>query len=191
VWQFSRDGPPEQIVQVLAQYGLGILAKTHDGINWMSKWDTSPYAVWGPPQVAILANYFETYGIPFHAWCVVKGLEPQREAEMCAQVVGAGARSIVVDLEPHSGFWQGTPQAALTFGREFRRLQPNATLYVSVDPRPWVISRVPMTEFASFSQGFVPQLSGRPSTRPTTGAASSPAVIHQASRASRPNSCWR
>jgi len=158
VWQFSRDGPPDQIVQALAQYNLGILVKTHDGTTWMSKWDTSPYAVFGPIQVAVLAHYFETYGVPFHAWCVVKGLEPQQEAEMCAQVVGAGARSIVVDLEPHSGFWQGTPQAALTFGREFRRLQPNATLYVCVDQRPWVVSRVPAKEFGSFAQGFVPQI---------------------------------
>jgi hypothetical protein len=158
VWQFSRDGPPEQIVQVLAQYNLGILLKTHDGTDWMSLHDTSPYAVFGPIQVAVLANYFETYGVPFHAWCVVKGLEPQREAEMCAQVIGAGARSIMVDLEPHSGFWQGTPQAALTFGREFRRQQPSAALYVSIDPRPWVMSRVPLAEFASFSQGFAPQI---------------------------------
>ena len=158
VWQFSQDGPPEQIASVLAQYNLGILLKTHDGTDWMSRYDTSPYAVYGPDQVAALASYYETYGVPFHAWCVVKGLEPEREAEMCAQVIAAGARSVTVDLEPHSGFWEGTTQAALTFGRELRKRQPEATLYVSLDPRPWVINRVPLAEFASFSQGFVPQI---------------------------------
>jgi hypothetical protein len=158
VWQFSHDGPPEQIVSLLAQYNLGVLLKTHDGTEWMSTYDASPYAVWGPGQVSILANYFESYGVPFHAWCVVKGLEPLREAEMCAQVVGSGARSVTVDLEPHAGFWQGTPEAALTFGQELRKRQPGATLYASIDPRPWVLARVPLKEFASFSQGFAPQI---------------------------------
>jgi hypothetical protein len=158
VWQLSRDGPPEQIASVLAQYNLGILLKTHDGTDWMSRYDASPYSVWGPDQVAVLASYYETYGVPFHAWCVVKGLDPEQEAEMCAQVVAAGARSLTVDLEPHEGFWQGTPEAALAFGREFRRQQPGATLYVSLDPRPWVLSNVPLAEFASLAQGFVPQI---------------------------------
>lgn len=158
VWQFHRDGPPEQVVSVLAQHDLGILLKTHDGIDWMSRYDASPYAVSGPDQVAVLASYHERYGVPFHAWCVVKGLNPRREAEMCAQVIAAGARSVTIDLEPHGGFWQGTPQDALTFGREFRRRQPGATLCVSVDPRPWVISKIPLSEFATFAQGFAPQL---------------------------------
>lgn len=158
VWQFSQDGAPEQIVSVLAQHDLGILLKTHDGTDWMARYDASPYAVSGPEQVAVLAGYFETYGVPFHAWCLVKGLDPEREAEMCAQVIASGARSLTVDLEPHAGFWQGTPEDALTFCREFRRRQPDATLYVSVDPRPWVMSRIPLSEFASIAQGFAPQL---------------------------------
>jgi len=158
VWQFSHDGAPEQIASALAQYNLGIMLKTHDGTDWMSRYDSSVCGVWGPEQVGVLAAYYEMYGVPFHAWCVVKGLEPEREAEMCAQVIAAGARSITVDLEPHAGFWQGTTQAAVTFGREFRKRQPAATLNVSLDPRPWVIPRVPLTEFSSFAQGFVPQI---------------------------------
>jgi hypothetical protein len=158
VWQFFRDGPPEQLASVLAQHDLGILLKTHDGTDWMSRYDASLYAVSGPEQAAVLASYYERYGVPFHAWCVLKGLDPQREAEMGAQVIAAGARSLTIDVEPHGGFWQGTPQDALTFGREFRRRQPNAILYVSVDPRPWALDRIPLTEFASFAQGFIPQI---------------------------------
>jgi hypothetical protein len=158
VWQFSVDGPPERIASVLAQYNLGIILKTHNGTQWMSDQDSSPYAVSGPDQLAVLANYFESYGIPFHTYCVVKGVDPQREAEMCAQVIAAGARSITIDLEPHSGYWEGTPQGALTFGQEFRRRQPGGVLYLCVEPRPWQISRVPVAEFASFSQGFAPMV---------------------------------
>jgi hypothetical protein len=158
VWQFSNDGGPERVVSVLAQYNLGILLKTHDGTDWMSTYDASPYAVYGSDQVGMLANYFEKYGVPFHAWCVAKGLEPVREAEMAAQVIAAGARSLTVDVEPHSGFWQGTPQDAVTFGQELRKLQPGATVFLSIDPRPWVLSRVPLAEFATFGQGFAPQI---------------------------------
>ena len=158
VWQFAVDGPPQQLASVLAQNNLGIILKTHTGTQWMSAQDSSPYAVSGPAQVAVLANYFETYGIPFHTYCVVHGLDPQREAEMCAQVIAAGARSVTVDLEPYEGYWQGTPQGALTFGQEFRRRQPGGTLYLCVEPRPWQISRVPVAEFASFSQGLAPMV---------------------------------
>src|SRR3990172_5241852 len=94
VWQFSRDGPPEQIVSLLAQHNLGVLLKSHDGTDWMSRYDASPYAVSGPDQLAVLATYFETYGVPFHTWSVVKGVDPKQEAELCAQDIAAGARSV-------------------------------------------------------------------------------------------------
>jgi hypothetical protein len=158
VWKFAVDGPPEHIASVLAQNNLGIILKTHTGTQWMSAQDSSPYAVTGPVQVAVLASYFESYGIPFHTYCVLHGLDPIREAEMCADVIGAGARSVIVDLEPYEGYWQGTPQGALAFGGEFRRRQPDGVLHLCVEPRPWQLSRVPAAEFASFSQGIAPMV---------------------------------
>ena len=132
--------------------------KTHDGIGWMSEYDGSPDAVSGPQQVARLAAFFEEAGVPFHAWCVVKGLEPAKEAAMCAEVLAAGARSITVDLEPYAGFWQATPREAMVFGDTLRRLQPAAWVVVSVDPRPWQMDRIPLKEFSSFSDEFAPQI---------------------------------
>ena len=32
---------------------------------------------------------------------------------------------IFLDLEPWNGYWSGTPQAAVIFGQELRRLAPN------------------------------------------------------------------
>jgi LysM repeat protein len=123
----------------------------------MSTYDRSPFAVSGPAQVATLANYYEDAGVPFHAWHVVKGVDPVREARMSAEVLAAGARSLFIDLEPHSGFWRGTPADAVAFGRELRRLQPDAWLVLSVDPRPWVLAQTPVAEFAAFSNEFAPQ----------------------------------
>src|SRR5690242_848095 len=73
VWQFSQDGAPDAIRGMLAEHGLGVALKTHDGVKWMSEHDKSPDAVSGPAQVARLVEYFEHAGVPVHAWCVLKG----------------------------------------------------------------------------------------------------------------------
>jgi hypothetical protein len=159
VWQFSDDGPPDRLRSVLAANGLGIILKTHDGTDWMSRYDHSPTAVSGPASIAAIARFFEAGGVPFHAWGVVKGLDPEREAVMAAEVVSAGARSMVLDLEPSDGgsFWEGNAYTALAFGRQFRRLQPTAWLSIAPDPRPWQVEAVPVAEFATFSNEFAPQ----------------------------------
>src|SRR3989304_3936085 len=35
VWQFSVDGPPEDIAAVAVEHGLGIILKTHQSTHWM------------------------------------------------------------------------------------------------------------------------------------------------------------
>lgn len=157
VWQFSTDSPPDVIGATLRDHGLGIIMKTHDGVSWMSRYDTSPYAVNGPDQVTTLKDYFEDAGVPFHAWCVVHGSQPEREAQMAAAVVLAGARSLYLDVEPHAGFWRGSRADAVAFGTELRRLAPDANIILSIDPRPWVIAQTPIREFAAFCNAIAPQ----------------------------------
>ncbi len=157
VWQFSTDAEPHHIGARLRDNGLGIVMKTHDGVSWMNEYDSSRYAVSGGPQVATLVKYFEDGGVPVHAWCVVKGDDPLREARMAAEVLASGARSLWLDIEPHAGFWRGSPRDALSFGSELRRLQPNAHVILSLDPRPWLLTRLPLNEFLSFSNEIAPQ----------------------------------
>jgi hypothetical protein len=154
VWRFSADGQPDEIGARLLGANLGILLKTHDGLNWMADFDDSDYAVTGSNQVAILANYYEAAGIPFHAWCVVTGEDPAAEAQMAAQVLWSGARSLYIDPSPESGAWQGDADAAITFGHELRSLHPGATLLLALDPRPWVLESVPVAELAAFCDGI-------------------------------------
>jgi LysM repeat protein len=158
VWQFAIDGSRELIRARLAEHGLGVALKTHDGVDWMSEHDEDPWAVSGPGRVAELAEFFEAGGVPFHAWCVVKGHEPVREAQMAAQVLEAGARSIFLDLEAHVGFWDGNGLDAVVYGSELRRLAPDAFVSTSIDPRPWQIDLVPIEEFAAFSDELAPQV---------------------------------
>jgi len=73
-------------------------------------------------------------------------------------VLATGARSLFIDLEPHPGFWMAGPQEALRYGRELRRLQPQARVSVSIDPRPWHLDRIPLKEFLTFSNEVSPQV---------------------------------
>lgn len=157
VWQFSTDSEPNVVGQKLRDAGLGILLKTHDGVTWMAEYDTSRYAVTGQPQVQVLANYFEGAGVPFHAWCVLHGTDPIEEARMAAAVLLSGARSLFLDVEPHSGFWRGTPQDAIRFGQELRRLAPDKEVHLSIDARPWLRDAIPLPQFAGFINSIAPQ----------------------------------
>jgi hypothetical protein len=159
VWQFDDDGSPEEIRSRLAFYGMGILLKTHDATTWMARWDKSGRGIDGSIAVRVASDFFESGGVPFHAWCVVKGLDPIGEAHMAHEVLKNGARSLVLDLEPSDGgyYWQGTPQSALAFGAELRRLQPDAFISMAPDPRPWQVDALPCREFASFCNEIQPQ----------------------------------
>ena len=157
VWQFSTDAEPNSIAARLRDYGFGVIVKTHDGLDWMSEFDTSQYAVSGHPQVQTLSEYFEGAGVPFHAWCVLRGDKPIEEARMAASVLLSGARSLFLDVEPHAGFWRGTPADAVTFGRELRRLVPDGEVVLSIDARPWLKNSIPLQEFLPFVNAIAPQ----------------------------------
>ncbi len=159
VWRFDVDGDPQDVLNKARSAGTGIILKTHDGADWMGTYDKSPTAINGPLEVRQMADMFESQGVPFHAWCVVQGEDPIREAQICSDVLNNGARTMIFDLEPSDGgsYWQGTDDAALQFGRELRRLQPHAYLSVAPDARPWQIDAVPTTQFASFCDAILPQ----------------------------------
>ena len=159
VWQFDRDASAITIRSHLAGRGVGVIVKTHDGTSWMSRWDKTPEAVFGPLQVRRLATFFAMRRVHFSAWCVPRGIDPIAEASMAADVLEAGAKSLYLDLEPPEGrnYWQTGPAEAVAFGRELRRLRPDAHLVVAPDARPGQAARVPMAEFASFCDEIAPQ----------------------------------
>lgn len=158
VWQFSQDGSAGAIRERLAEHKLGVLLKTHDTTSWMARYDRSADAVTGPGQIERLASFFESRGVPFHAWAVVRGRDPEQEARMAAQVLEAGARSITLDLEPGPGFWAGTPVDARLLGGLLRDRQPDAYVATAFDPRPWINDQVPVRDFAAFSDELAPMI---------------------------------
>ena len=135
-----------------------MLVKTHDGIEWMSKYDHSPDAITGPTRVRNVGALLRGPRHPVPRVGVPKGVDPVREAQMAADVLAAGARSLVLDVEGSSGFWVGSPADARQYGDELRRLSPYGRVDISIDPRPWRINLVPMTEFVAMTDGIWPQL---------------------------------
>ena len=158
LWQFSADGAAETVARELGANRLGVLVKTHDGLDWMARFDRSGDAISGPAQIARIARIFEGANVPFHAWSNIRAFDPILEARMTADVLNAGARSLVIDLEHGQGFWGGTPADAVAFGAELRRLVPFARVDVSIDVRPWRLNLIPLREFVQFCDGIWPQL---------------------------------
>jgi len=78
VWQFSIDGTVNQIAADLAPNSLAAVVKTHDGLDWMATYDRVPGAIDGPREVELIATIFEDLGVPFHAWCVIRGVDVVR-----------------------------------------------------------------------------------------------------------------
>jgi hypothetical protein len=159
VWQFDADGTPIAIREEAARRGLRVIVKSHDGLDWMAKWDTSPDAVTGREQLQRLHRFFADYHVPMDAWCVPTGVNPDAEAEMCAQVLDAGVEKLYLDLEKGAAgsFWCGTGADAMRFGHELRKRHPNANLILAPDARPWRLEGLPVHEFAVFASEIAPQ----------------------------------
>jgi hypothetical protein len=159
VWRFDVDGDHKEVLERVRNSGMGVLLKCFEGPDWMAKHDSSPTSVRGPAQVRWFAEFFESAGVPFHAWGVVKGQDVVAEAQIASEVLNSGARSMTFDLEPaeNQHYWHGTPESALHFGYEIRSRQPQAQLAVAPDARPWQIDAVPTAEFATFVNAIMPQ----------------------------------
>ena len=138
---------------------MSIILKTHDGAGYMREFSKAAPAIGSAEDVRPQAAFFEERGVHFHAWCVVEGLDPVREARICADVLANGARSLTLDLEPreNKNYWQAGTEEARAFGNELRRLRPDAWISVAPDPRPWQLEAVPMREFAAFANEIAPQ----------------------------------
>ena len=135
IWQFSRDYPgadasdsdlPIRTVQV----------KTHDGTDWMSTYDSSPYAVSGPGAIQQLRSSYGSQGIDLVAWFVPQGTDVDGQVAIAEQVIDTGVTALYADVEPFAGFCnQDCGYLADAFWKRLRNERPGARLGVMYDPR--------------------------------------------------------
>ena len=116
-----------------------IFVKTSNDVRWEGQIDTTKpaMAINGPADIATWISKLSAKGLEFHAWCVVTGLDIPNETSRIVQACSVpGVRSMVIDVEPYDGYWQGNAQAVAQLMSGVRsQLGPNFHIGISVDPR--------------------------------------------------------
>lgn len=161
VWQMDKDYPSH----LPADEALGIshiALKTHDGIFWMSQYDTHPLAV-GRTHWAGLVDIYAKAGITAIPWCVPQGLDVPVETSLASGVLTISGR-LILDVEVEPGqFWQGGKEAIKPYLEGIRERHPKARLDLQYDSRwpakiwleewlPYVDSLISMDYWTTFQR---------------------------------------
>lgn len=116
-----------------------VFVKTTDGSDWMARYDRkTEMAITGPEAIARWAEILQNYGLEFHAWCVPRGLNIEGESRVIIETCKVpGVRSMILDVEPYQGFYQGGRQTVRPLMTRIRTALPGALhIGMTVDPRP-------------------------------------------------------
>ena len=116
----------------------GVIVKVAHGHTWQGPVaDKGALAIHGPDDVARWAGSLTNYGLDCHIWATPVGADPQREAMVVAQAANApGVKSVILDVEPYDGFWQGDAAAATQYMWTLRASVPDSLhIGISVDSR--------------------------------------------------------
>ena len=95
----------------------GVIVKVAHGHTWEGSHSSdSLLAIHDPDDVANWAQTLAAYELDLHIWATPVGADPQREAMVVAQAANApGVKSLILDVEPYAGFWQGDAAAATQY----------------------------------------------------------------------------
>lgn len=166
LWHWKGTSVPEtSIEQLVANIKSRtpnvkqIWVKTSDGVDWMGEYDDSALAINGPADVDRWVSILEANGMEFHAWCVPQGLDIPRETALINAVCERpGVKSMILDVEPYAGFWQGGAEAVRPFMLAIRRsIGTRFHIGMSMDPRPWHYDNIFPDEWNPFINSIHPQ----------------------------------
>jgi murein DD-endopeptidase MepM/ murein hydrolase activator NlpD len=168
LWQWKGDSLSENTIDDLAQtikrwapVVSAVVVKTSDGSDWQGVYDQSPtMAINGPDSVDHWVQTLAKYSIDFHAWCVPKGVDITAESQKIIQVcTRPGVRSMILDVEPYRGFYQGGRETVRPLMTAVRSAIPGSFhIGLSVDPRPQHHDSVFPDEWFPFVQSVHPQV---------------------------------
>lgn len=182
LWIWRGDtlgpGPPSSIaalcerIQRDAPQVTALIVKTSDytpdaGAQWMGYWDKSPLAITGPERIDQWVETLAAYDLDFHAWCIPRGLDPAGETALIVQACSrAGVKSMILDVEPYPGFWQGGKAGKkesirpymLRIWRQLNGLPRAFHIGMSVDPRSRHYLSVHPSEWFPFVFSVHPQI---------------------------------
>jgi murein DD-endopeptidase MepM/ murein hydrolase activator NlpD len=144
IWHWKGQSVPENTIEELAANIKrlapnvnAVWVKTSDGSNWMGDFDTSQMAIHGPDDVKRWVQVLADHGLEFHAWCVPQGLDVAAETSIIADVCNVpGVKSMILDVEPYQGFWQGERDGVRPYMMAIRRaIGGDYHIGMTVDPR--------------------------------------------------------
>lgn len=155
VWHVQGDWIPQQTIADLREYIIAsaymtdaIFVKTSNGTRWQGTSDSkAAMAITGPDAVERWVEDMDL--IEVHGWAVVRGLEPEKEADLIiAACKDTGLESMILDVEPFSNYWAGTEAAVHRLCSRIREglgddfhlaLCPDARLnwYAKIYPQAW------------------------------------------------------
>jgi murein DD-endopeptidase MepM/ murein hydrolase activator NlpD/uncharacterized protein YraI len=136
-----------------------VWVKTSDGTEWMSEYDDSALAISGPADVDRWVNILEANGMEFHAWCVPQGLDVDRETALINSVcLRPGVKSMILDVEPYAGFWQGGATGIRPYMLKIRQaVGSRFHIGLTMDPRSWHQESIFPAEWNPFINSIHPQ----------------------------------
>ncbi|NDJ85977.1 MAG: peptidoglycan DD-metalloendopeptidase family protein [Chloroflexi bacterium] len=153
----------EEVVRTIKQWAPHIKqlwVKTSDGSDWMGEYDNKDaLAITGPAAITRWVQVLEANGMEFHAWCVPKGRDIVAEADLIIETCNIpGVRSMILDVEPYRGFWEGGRENIRPFMVRVRRgIGGRYHLGMSVDPRRHHYERIFPDEWQPFVNSIHPQ----------------------------------
>lgn len=172
VWHWKGDVLPENTIDDVArnirtvapnvsQIWVKICDATdRTGAQWQGYWDTKrSLAIDGPQSIDRWVQTLAKYGLEFHAWCVPKGSHVEAETNLIIQAcTRPGVKSLILDVEPYDGFWQGGQAGVRPYMTRIRRALPGSFhIGMSVDPRKHHYAGIFPQEWFPFVNSIHPQ----------------------------------
>jgi murein DD-endopeptidase MepM/ murein hydrolase activator NlpD len=160
LWHWKGDSIGEDTIEDLvktiktwAPNVTQIWVKTSDGEDWMGEYDTDrDLAIDSAASVDKWVRILSANGLEFHAWAVVKGKNVTAEADRIIEVCNRpGVKSMVLDVEPFSGFWTVGPENIRPLMTRIRRgIGGRFHIGMAVDPRPQHKAKIYPEEWKPF-----------------------------------------
>lgn len=166
IWHWKGSSIPEtsieQFAASLRQRAPNVKqvwVKTSDGSDWQGRFDNSALAINNEASVDRWVQVLEQNGLEFHAWCVPKGVNIDAEAAVISVVCNRpGVKSMILDVEPYTGFWEGGRSAVRPLMLKIRQSVPSGFhIGMSMDPRPWHYDSIFPDEWFPFINSVHPQ----------------------------------
>lgn len=166
IWHWKGQAVKERTIEELARNiksrtpnVRSLFVKTSDATRWQGDFDSGELAITGTDAVDRWVKTLEQNGLEFHAWCVLHGLDTEAEANLINSVCQRpGVKSMILDIEPYAGYWQGGQSAVRQLMVKVRQLVgPAFHIGLSVDPRRQHYSTIFPAEWFPFVNSVHPQ----------------------------------